>query len=57
MPTKCMDQMPVPITREPVIHHMLLTSPFGERTRIDRSSVTNDASVAITTETATIHKS
>src|SRR5882724_8985166 len=57
MPTKCMDQMPVPIAIEPPIHHDNATPRSLLRTRLARSSVTYDAKLATMTEAATTHKS
>ncbi|MNS73966.1 hypothetical protein D3C72_1074250 [compost metagenome] len=53
MPKKCMAQMPVPITRDPANHQVSPIRRWDVRTRRARSSVTKDASTAITNEAAT----
>jgi hypothetical protein len=53
MPTKCMDQMPVPITSAPASHQAALAIPRVLRTRSERLMATNEASVATRNEAAT----
>lgn len=51
-----MDQMPVPITNEPAIHHPLATERFAVRTRCVSSRAVKDATVAIKNDKATSQK-
>ncbi len=53
MPTKCMLQMPRPITVAAPASQPSRVVPDSERTRPARSSAANDASIATTTERTT----
>jgi hypothetical protein len=53
MPTKCIDQTPVPITTDPPSHHMMASPRSVVRTRLARSSVTYDAKLAMSTDATT----
>ena len=53
MPTKCIDQMPVPSATEPTVHQGALMTPSVVRTRRERSSATYEANVAIKSDAAT----
>ena len=57
MPTKCMDQMPVPMATEPPIHQDRATPRSLVRTRFARSSVTYEAKLATKMDATTTHGS
>ena len=54
MPMKCMDQIPVPIDSAPPANQYALVRRWLDAlTRADRSSATNEAAIATTTESRT----
>jgi len=59
MPTKCMDQMPVPMARAPHPSHSSARRalPMAAATREAMSSATNDATTAVATDSNTSTRS
>ena len=53
MPTKCIDQMPVPSASEPPSHQLRASDRLPARTRLARSSATNEEKPAMKIDSAT----
>ena len=56
-PVRCMPQMPDPIAMEPPTHQLTATLRSVVRTRLARSSATNEAKLAINSEATTVQGS